>query len=417
MSIMRSRLPPFARGEPQRLRDRSSWDSIIDGERPFAEDPLFERTGHRSCRRIAFFGYDDHHVPTGHLLPPHQFRPLSVLSFNNNTDSLPREDETTITMLGGGHVRRRSIGYNPSPCVRVEKWKHAAFQDDEKVPNKARQPSIASTSSSKFGEERMTRARQGLLERQSLEESSLVAEGEDLASFFLQRYSPALLQASTPVLAHRQSRPQARGGYRRVAHQPHALQHDPRMRARGRGHGHRRRYLPAAIRAFPSSVFETIQEERPSPASSIGGYKSSPTARHGTFVVDAGLMDLSAGGAEWQDVLQSGGLDRHRFSSYALQAFSPPKHPDGMQALLQHSVQNYGPLPIEYGPRRVRSRTQSCSSPYPQRQAVPSASPELLSRPSPSEPDNALQAVDVNSNPTVEVHMSPAVLSPKRGNA
>jgi len=38
-----------------------------------------------------------------------------------------------------------------------------------------------------------------------------------------------------------------------------------------------------------------------------------------------------------------------------------------MQALLEHSVQNYGPLPSELRLRRVRSRTQSRPSPYPAR--------------------------------------------------
>lgn len=37
-----------------------------------------------------------------------------------------------------------------------------------------------------------------------------------------------------------------------------------------------------------------------------------------------------------------------------------------MQALLAHSVQNYGPLPSELRPHRVRSRTSSRASPYPQ---------------------------------------------------
>ncbi|KAF8194887.1 hypothetical protein K438DRAFT_1968835 [Mycena galopus ATCC 62051] len=43
-------------------------------------------------------------------------------------------------------------------------------------------PSIASTSSSQFGGERMIRACQGLLVRQNLEESCLIAEGKDLTS-------------------------------------------------------------------------------------------------------------------------------------------------------------------------------------------------------------------------------------------
>jgi len=46
-------------------------------------------------------------------------------------------------------------------------------------------------------------------------------------------------------------------------------------------------------------------------------------------------------------------------------AFQPPNHPAGMRALLEHSVQSYGPLPSELRPRRVRSRTSSRPSPYP----------------------------------------------------
>lgn len=42
------------------------------------------------------------------------------------------------------------------------------------------QPSIASTSSYQFGGERMIKARKGLLERQSLEDSALMAQGEEL---------------------------------------------------------------------------------------------------------------------------------------------------------------------------------------------------------------------------------------------
>ena len=74
-------------------------------------------------------------------------------------------------MLGGGHVRRRSIqSVEASPCVRVEKRKHSAAhgvqiynsQDDPyDLPNKARiveKPSIASTSSYQFGGELMIKA-------------------------------------------------------------------------------------------------------------------------------------------------------------------------------------------------------------------------------------------------------------------
>jgi hypothetical protein len=100
-------------------------------------------------------------------------------------------------MLGGGHVRRRSVGsiIEASPCVRIEKRKHSVFQgvplvkacDDvfHDSPNKARiveKPSIASTTSHTFGGERMIKAQRGLLERQSLEDSCLIADGEDLTT-------------------------------------------------------------------------------------------------------------------------------------------------------------------------------------------------------------------------------------------
>ena len=95
-------------------------------------------------------------------------------------------------MLGGGHVRRRSIRslVEASPCVRIEKRKHSAAQeiqiyngqDDYDSPNKARiveKPSIASTSSYQFGGERMIKAQRGVLERQSLEDNCLSADGEE----------------------------------------------------------------------------------------------------------------------------------------------------------------------------------------------------------------------------------------------
>ena len=99
-------------------------------------------------------------------------------------------------MLGGGHVRRRSIGslIEASPCVRVEKRKHSAIREIQmykghdnpyESPNKARiveKPSISSTSSYQFGGERMISAQRGLLERQSLEDNCLSVDGEELAS-------------------------------------------------------------------------------------------------------------------------------------------------------------------------------------------------------------------------------------------
>jgi serine/arginine repetitive matrix protein 2 len=46
-------------------------------------------------------------------------------------------------------------------------------------------------------------------------------------------------------------------------------------------------------------------------------------------------------------------------------AFEPPHHRSAMQAMLEHSLQNYGPLPSELRLRRARSRVNSRPSPYP----------------------------------------------------
>lgn len=50
-----------------------------------------------------------------------------------------------------------------------------------------------------------------------------------------------------------------------------------------------------------------------------------------------------------------------------LVAFQAPEEPSGMQTLLDHSLQTCGPLPSDLRPcHRVRSRTSSRASPYPQ---------------------------------------------------
>lgn len=105
-------------------------------------------------------------------------------------------------MLGGGRVRRRSVTsmIGASPCIQAERRKNIlanppetvfsriknAHPEDHESPMISRvietKPSIASTANSfKFGDERMIRAKHGLLERQSLENSALMGDGEDLS--------------------------------------------------------------------------------------------------------------------------------------------------------------------------------------------------------------------------------------------
>ncbi|KAF7297196.1 hypothetical protein MIND_00952700 [Mycena indigotica] len=444
--------------------DRPSYDSIMGeqtGRGSSMEDSLFDKTGHRSSMSSdSIFGYDDHHPPNGHLLPPNQFRPLSMLSMNmsSSTHSPMKEDDTMITMLGGGHVRRRSIGsvFEASPCVRVEKRKHATLQEEDKVAHKARimaQPSIASTSSSKFGEERMIRAKQGLLVRQSLEESALIGDGE---IGFALRQAPVFSRpspnsrsrsstittsssgAETPPLSSAEYSSMSDGSQSsidiselnfRLVNTTHPVP-NPTRRARARGNGHRRRMSAAQSRASRASVYETIHEELASPAASPESKKSNNNSPTAVFVVpaDSGSMDWTPGASMgWDDErgiialrkyyalrneAEDAVIESKRtwldtpFSLFALQSFEPPKNHEGMQALLQHSVESYGPLPYELGHRRVRSRTSSRPSPYPSRQVLSQQSPNTITnspRPSPDDLNRAfmspaLQSIDFDPN-------------------
>jgi hypothetical protein len=70
-----------------------------------------------------------------------------------------------------------------------------------------------------------------------------------------------------------------------------------------------------------------------------------------------------------------------------LLAFEPPRAPSEMRALLQESLQTYGPLSSELRPHRVRSRCSSRVSPYPpKRPAKPSQQPADEGSPVPELP-------------------------------
>ncbi|CAA7271227.1 unnamed protein product [Cyclocybe aegerita] len=294
--------PPESASQPQFQR-RSSFDSIMDDGPQSMEDSLFDKTGYRqSSSEDSVFGDDCSHPPGG-LLPPHQFRPLSVMS-DSSVHSPPKEDDTMISMLGGGHVRRRSVGsiVEASPCVRVEKRKYSAFQElnmykkqnQYESPSKARiveKPSIASTTSFHFGGERMIKAQCGLLERQSLEDSCLIADGEELTSALFSRPAPAARSrlstctsssgGDTPRLSASDGSSISGGSQSSIdlsqvnialSNATHPMSNIARQRARAgaRGTGHRRRYSKAHMSR--SSVYETIEEEisnSPTPNKSI----------------------------------------------------------------------------------------------------------------------------------------------------
>ena len=94
-------------------------------------------------------------------------------------------------MIGGGKIRRNSVAsvLQASPCAQAEKRKKKVFnpmdyhEEEHISPKKvriAKEPSVVSTSSSKFrGGEQMIEATQDILGRQSLEGGVLVGRGED----------------------------------------------------------------------------------------------------------------------------------------------------------------------------------------------------------------------------------------------
>ncbi|KAH7906866.1 hypothetical protein BJ138DRAFT_568044 [Hygrophoropsis aurantiaca] len=471
-----------------RYANRTSYDSIMDNDSvPYKytmkEDSLFDKTGHRtsvSSSDSAFFGNDSSDV-RGNLGPPRQYRPLSSLSIAS-VHSPHKEDDTMISMLGGGHVRRRSVGsmIGASPCVRVEKRKHndaeqrfhlkSELDDAYDSPNKARvieaKPSIASTTRSfMFGDERMIRAKHGLLERQSLENTALIAEGEDAStSFHMQpvftRPAPATRSrsstctsssgAETPPLSLSDGYSSFSDGSQSsidlsqvnymLSNATHPLSNAAldRVRPRARGQGHRRRISQA--RASRASIYETIEEEMTtslspmsSPAQSIPGSATktvqlpeSVTKRLGSgmvFVRDPETASVDSM-SMWDDETGITTLRKYyalrdeaedtvveskrvwldtAFSVFAVQSFDPPRHPAGMQALLEHSVQNYGPLPSELRPRRMRSRVNSRPSPYPRTIKTSfTSSPvaEQLAAPMESARITALQQMSINPNIT-----------------
>ena len=209
-SISASPLESVTRPE---VGNHSSFDSIINDKQRSQKDSLFKKTHyHSSMSSDSVFG-DDYHFQKGHLLPPNQlFQPLSVHSISS-IHSLAKEDDTMISVSSflilfasykvindiyilqmlGGHVCHQSISslVEASPCICVEKQKHSAAQgisiypDLYDLPNKARiveNPSIDSTSSYQFGGDQMIKAQQGVLEWQSLEDSCLSADGEEMVS-------------------------------------------------------------------------------------------------------------------------------------------------------------------------------------------------------------------------------------------
>jgi serine/arginine repetitive matrix protein 2 len=175
----------------------SSFDSARD---PSDSDSLFEAP-HKasSVSSDSVFGADEPKPTSEALLfgknaGNRRIRPLSVFSVASATSST-KDDDTMISLLGGGHVSCKAVGdsFASSPCFKPKRKRpfqvkldaHASEDEVPGSPAKLRlvekKRAVVPQLSSKFGRERMDKATKGLLKRESLEEHSLEAEGADVS--------------------------------------------------------------------------------------------------------------------------------------------------------------------------------------------------------------------------------------------
>jgi serine/arginine repetitive matrix protein 2 len=155
--------------------NKPSADSIFDEHRGSSKDSIFDDSNNRSSASSdSIFGYDQHRLRPQHHRA--QFRPISMLSSESSESR--KEDDTMLTMFNGDHVRRQSIGssFEASPCIRMEKH----LREVKNAPSPIVKRTLETIPSIQFGEGRMDMARRGLLERQSLEASCLVGDGEEM---------------------------------------------------------------------------------------------------------------------------------------------------------------------------------------------------------------------------------------------
>lgn len=441
------------------LAQKSSYDSILDDERRSTVDSIFDNTGHRSSISSDSVFW---HEPTNendqpplrhHNLfpPPNLFRPLSLCSTGNHEPS--REDDTMITMLGGEHVRRRSLGssFEASPCFRVEKQKRefhhdVATDDDEsqlvdgasptaKIGHTARfvhDDLSASAKSIKFGETRMSLARKGLLHRESLEDSCLSAEGEEDLSMISTRSKtfsrPAPRRQRKPVVTITQppdttpplsssdgsGESQSSIDVERLSvllqtaaagSRSSATRVRSGSRIRAPGQGHRRRASQISKGSMIGTIHEEVANESPRPViapnnnnlsaqrhnslESNSSFSSEPLRTPLDFEMVKGNLSephIIEHRQDWEEEQWVVGLRKYYalrseadeeirhsrttwpdtpFSLHALHTFVPPRDPAVMQALLEHSVKNYAPLPTDRHVRRIRSRASSVSRSVP----------------------------------------------------
>ncbi|TDL15217.1 hypothetical protein BD410DRAFT_845383 [Rickenella mellea] len=450
--------PPGSDKSSREVGHQTSFDSIMDEDPRSSGDSIFDATGQRtSMSSDSVFGYDDHHPPSQGmgLFPPNQFRPLSVISIPTVRSPI-NEDDTMISMLAGGRVRRRSIGslVEASPCVRAEKRMHDGnpmrvplkglrmCQDEDSIdasPDKARlieKVSITSGSSHKFGGERMSLAQKGMLDRQSLELGCLSADGEDLSASNLSRpvfRRPALANrslpdsrpesyvissgADTPPLSVSDGSSQSSGSQSSIdlgrlnvlltnATHPVSNAAMARSRARARGNGHRRRVSQAP--ASRTSVYETIEEEVPglSHSHSPSPVKLSTTEKHSVHNSPANQAFFHEPQVEivqWDDDDETVPTLRKYYAlqSEATVTLAESKRQWEDTPFSIFAVQSFDPPADPPGMKALLEHSQKTYGPLPSDLRASRRRSRTLSRPSPYprsmlKPDDSRPIIDVS---------------------
>ncbi|KAF8326870.1 uncharacterized protein EI90DRAFT_3069364 [Cantharellus anzutake] len=420
---------------------QSSFESAPDSRSDL--DSLLDPSIDPSVSADYIFG-DEGQQSKGNLFGSHaanrRIRPLSVFSVASATSSA-RDDDTMISMLGGGHVSRKLLGdsFTSSPAFKARQKRPAFRVRVDRSPSNEHlikgKPSVASQSPLKFGSERMVKANQGLLERQSLEAGALTANAEgsevsmDVSACNFSRPATAKLQrnifAQSLTSNESHSRPttivlttaapdtppttdcsdsgsQSSIDLTRLSvalngSRPSSMASSSSgNRIRARGQGHRRRSVSRGSRV------ETIMEEVPGLASpySSGSSVSSlvstvPSMRF--EIVNAKTGEPEVDVVEWDnddssteimrryhalrkeafDIVQQSKHDwaDTDFSRFALASFKPPQEPAALRAFYDYSVRTYTHLPSELCHRRQRRNSRP--SPYGSRTPKKGFAPRL----------------------------------------
>ncbi|KAG8989046.1 hypothetical protein FRB90_002435, partial [Tulasnella sp. 427] len=335
----------FGHGDNACQQLRSSYGSTDSQSLRFSVNSIFDKSGSN----------------TSSISSPSVFGTTSVCETS-------QEDDTMISMLGGEHTKvpRPSLGsdVNGSPCVRAEKILRAAGKSRQKETKRGSNLAGLSMSSARSDEEEVS---QEVVSRPA-REAELSAKLS--TSQISQSTSPP-----TPPLCYASS---ADGSQSSIdAEKLNALLETSAPpsfnpdRRRPQGKGHRRRSYMSEMSRIP--IIESIAEEVTSENGSPRAPKFEP------------LPDPSV--RIW------GGPSRR--------SFDPPRNPAAIKALLEHSKQNFIPLPSEPCVRKPRSRANSQPSPYPRRPAKTISGQPFLRHGRTPSMESALNCISPFSHPVL----------------